>query len=100
MLDLLHSESQNSTIASIDTQQDIQVPSDTYDQLNNFFSTQDLQGKTIQEARETLGEAAQSLSDEQVYDLVNEVQFLVDSWIEEYEKKIFEGKTLDEVVKL
>ena len=70
-----------------------------YDQLNQFFSEQDKQRKTIDEARQILGESAQSLSDEQVYDLVNEVQFLVDTWIEEYERKIFDGKTLDELIK-
>lgn len=71
-----------------------------YDQINHFFSEQDRQTKTIEEARETLGEDAKSLSDEQVYDLVNEVQYLCDTWLEEYERKIFDGKTVDELTKM
>ncbi len=71
-----------------------------YDQVNHFFSEQDRQTKTILEARETLGEDAKSLSDEQVYDLVNEVQYLCDTWLEEYERKIFGGKTVNELIKV
>ena len=69
-----------------------------YDQVNQFFNEQNQQTKTVQEARDILGESAQSLSDEQVHDLVTEIQYLVDSWLEEYEQKIFEGKTLKEII--
>lgn len=75
-------------------------PEGTYDQLNQLFSDQDKQQKEIQEAREILGDSAKDLSDSEVYDLVNEVQFLVDSWLEEYERKVFDGKNLDELLGL
>ena len=71
-----------------------------YDQLTQFFNEQDHQRKTIEEAREILGESASSLSDEQVFDLVNEIQYLADTWLEEYEKKVFNGKTLNELLQL
>ena len=70
----------------------------TYDQLNELFSNQDEQEKTIREAREILGDSAKDLADSQVYDLVTEVQFLVDSWLEDFERDVFDGKTLDEIV--
>lgn len=73
-------------------------PQGTYDQLNQLFDIQDKEQKEVQEAREILGDSAKDLSDSQVYDLVNEVQYLVDSWLEEYEKKVFDGKTLDELL--
>jgi len=73
-------------------------PQGVYDQVNQFFSEQDKQRKTIQETREILGESAQSLSDEQIYDLKNEIQYLVDTWLEEFEKSIFDGKTLNELI--
>lgn len=69
-----------------------------YDQLNNLFSEQDKQKKTIQEAREILGESASALTDDQVYDLASEIQYLADTWLEEYERTIFDGKTLDETL--
>ncbi|MBI2600009.1 hypothetical protein HYW43_03775 [Candidatus Daviesbacteria bacterium] len=75
-------------------------PQGTYDQLNQLFSDQNKQQKDIQEARDILGESAQDLTDNQVYDLVNEIQFLVDSWLEEYERKVFDGKTLNELLNL
>ncbi|MDD2823162.1 MAG: hypothetical protein PHQ59_03690 [Candidatus Daviesbacteria bacterium] len=72
----------------------------TYEKLNEIFIEQDKQKRTILEAREILGETAESLTDSQVFDLVNEIQFLVDSWIEEYEQKVFSGKTLNELLNL
>ncbi len=71
-----------------------------YDQINGYFNEQDQQRKTVQEGREILGEAAAALTDEQVSDLVNEVQYLVDTWVEEFEQKIFDGKTLNELLQL
>lgn len=71
-----------------------------YDQINSYFSGQDQQSKTVLEAREILGKSANSLSDEEVYELVTEMQYLVDGWLEEYEKTVFDGKTLKELVRL
>ena len=70
----------------------------TYDKLNQLFSEKDYQQKIILETREMLGESAKDLTDSQVYDLTNEIQFLVDSWLEEFERKTFDGKTLNELL--
>lgn len=91
----LSSQIENLPINSISPNQSQQG---IYDQFNNYFNEQDQQRKTVGDAREVLGESAESLTDEQVYDLVNEVQYLVDTWLEEYEKKVFDGKTLDELL--
>jgi len=71
-----------------------------YDQINQHFQEQNEEEKTVQEARDILGKSAEGLTDSQVHDLVNEVQYLVDTWIEEYEQKIFDGKTLKELLQL
>lgn len=71
-----------------------------YDQINQHFHEQNEEQKTVQEARDILGESAENLTDSQVQDLVNEVQYLVDTWIEEYEQKVFDGKTLKELLQL
>ncbi len=73
-------------------------PQSTYEQINQLFNEQDNQQKTILEAREILGDGAKDLTDEQVYDLVNEIQYLVDTWLEEFERKTFDGKTLNELL--
>jgi hypothetical protein len=72
----------------------------TYEQINHLFNEQDQQEKTVQEAIDTLGKSAQELSDSEVYDMVNDVQYLVDIWLEEFERKTFDGKTLNELLDL
>ncbi len=72
----------------------------TYDQINQLFNDQDQQQKTILEAREILGDSAKDITDEQVFDLVTEMQYLVDSWLEEFERKTFDGKSLNELLNL
>lgn len=72
----------------------------TYDQLNQFFVDQNQEQRSILEAREILGNEAKNLTDDQVFGLLNEIQYLVDSWLEEYETNVFDGKTLDELLGL
>lgn len=71
-----------------------------YDQLNNLYSEQDKQQKLIREARDILGESASEITDAQVYELITEVQYLADTWIEEFERNVFDGKTLEELLHL
>ncbi len=52
----------------------------------------------MQEAREILGDSAKDLTDDQVFELTTNVQFLVDLWEEEFEKEVFGGKTLNELL--
>jgi len=52
----------------------------------------------LEKAREILGELANELSDEELKTTVTEIQFLTDSWLDEFEKIIFEGKTLNELL--
>jgi hypothetical protein len=52
----------------------------------------------IEEAREILGDTAKQLTDEQLKDICVEIQFLVESWLDEYEESVFDGKTLRELL--
>lgn len=72
----------------------------TYEQINELLNENGQQERAVQEARDILGESAKDLTDSEVYDLVNEVQFLVDTWLEEYEREMFDGKTLNELFAL
>lgn len=71
-----------------------------YDQLNQFFADQNQEQRSILEAREILGNVAKDLTDDQVFGLLNEIQYLVNCWLEEYETNVFDGKTLDELLGL
>ncbi len=50
----------------------------------------------IAEARKILGKAAEEMTDEEVKNQIACIQCLADSWLDEYERKIFKGKTLNE----
>ncbi len=66
--------------------------------LEAIFVKPEPDDKEILEARKILGELAKDLSSEEVRDILTEIQFLVDSWLDDYEKQIFEGKTLKELL--
>lgn len=72
----------------------------TYDQINNVFIDRNAQEKSIQEARDILQIPEGLYTDTQVQDLVNEVEFLVESWLDEFERNTYDGKNLDELVGL
>lgn len=57
-----------------------------------------IEQKEIDEAREILGETANELSDDELKDILVEMDYLIETWIEEYERKIFNGKTLNELL--
>lgn len=52
----------------------------------------------IDEAREILSDLANDLSDDELKDTLVEMDYLIESWIDEYERKIFSGKTLNELL--
>lgn len=60
---------------------------------------QDLNNSTtVEEARKILGKTAENLSDEQIQDQLVKIKYLAESWLDEYEKSIFGGKTLNEIL--
>lgn len=65
--------------------------------LNNIFPLQSEDNKTSR-MKKALGETAYSLSNEQIETIITEFQFLVDSWLDEYEREVFKGLTLKEVI--
>lgn len=73
---------------------------DTYDQLNQLFVERDSKQKALLEARNLLGKREEELTDEEVTNLATEVQYLVDAWLEEFERNVYGGKTLNEIFNL
>ena len=60
--------------------------------------TMPIEQKDIDEARDILGDIAKDISDEDLKNMIVEIQFLVESWIDEYERKTFNGKTINELL--
>jgi len=52
---------------------------------------------TLEEAKQILGTKAKNMTDGQIEDLVARFTYLADTWLDEYERKIFDGKTVAEL---
>ncbi len=65
--------------------------------LDNLFPEQEYD-KQLQKAKEVLGSVAKDLSAQELKDVITEVQYLVSTWLDDFEREIFSGKTLKEVL--
>jgi len=52
----------------------------------------------IDKAREILGPLAKDLTDSQLKDIVTEIHFLTDTWLDEIEKELFDGHTVQQLL--
>lgn len=66
--------------------------------LNDLFPEQAYQEKDIQKTKEILGDLANEFTNEQIQDVVSEIQYLTESWLDDFERKIFKGLTLKELL--
>lgn len=53
---------------------------------------------TLEEARNILGLNSKDLSDDTLKDKCVKMQFLIESWLDSFEKQVFQGKTLNELL--
>jgi hypothetical protein len=65
--------------------------------LNSMFPSRQ-EENNITRTRRSLGEVSKKFSDEQMLAIISEFQFLIDTWLDEYEKEVFKGMTLKEVL--
>lgn len=65
--------------------------------LDELFPEQQYE-KNIQKAKEILGPQANKLSAAELRDVVAETEYLVNSWLDDFEREIFSGKTLNELM--
>jgi len=65
--------------------------------LQNIFPEKQEETR-IQKARLIMGDDIKDLSDEDLEVYLTEFQYLIDSWLDEYEKQVFSNKTLKETL--
>jgi hypothetical protein len=53
---------------------------------------------TLEQAKKALGKTGKKMSDEEVTKLMATVDYLTGGWLELYEKSIFNGRTLKELL--
>ncbi len=75
-----------------------EVPQSITQSLDALFPEQRHEEKTIQKAKTTLGNVANEFTAGQLRDVITEVQFLADSWLDDFEREIFRGLTLKELI--
>lgn len=50
-------------------------------------------------ARQILGENGKNITDEQLETFIAQLELLMNSWLDSYERQLFDGKTLREITK-
>ncbi len=63
--------------------------------LNEMFPEQAHEDKTVQRAKEIFGN---KFTTEEVKSIIASFEYLTNTWLEEYEKKVFNNKTLKELL--
>ncbi len=53
----------------------------------------------VYRTRQLLGSRAQNLSDEEIETIISEFDYLINTWLDVFEKNIFQGMTLKEILK-
>ena len=66
--------------------------------LSNIFPSKEEETR-IQKARLIMGDDVKDLSDEDLEVFLTEFQYLIDCWLDEFEKQVFNNKTLKEIIK-
>lgn len=66
--------------------------------IQDLFPEQEHEEKSIKRAKEILGELAGNFTNSELHDLVAQVEYLAESWLDNFETDIFSGKTLNELL--
>ena len=66
--------------------------------LDQLFPEQQYEEKAIQKTKQILGELSKQFTPQQLKEIAIEVQFLADTWLDDFERKTFQGKTLKELL--
>lgn len=65
--------------------------------LDRVFSTQREESK-VDKTRRIMGSLTNDLSDEELEVYITEFQYLIDEWLDCFERQVFDGQTLKQVL--
>ena len=74
-------------------------PQSTIENALEALLPEQFQENRIQKARSLLGETSKKLTDEQIETIVVQIEYLLNCWLDSYERKLFNGRTLKETTK-
>ncbi len=67
-------------------------------ELVSQYLPETVEQSKLSKIRAMLGTAATELSDEQLETLTAQGEYLIDCWLDDYERQLFAGKTLQEMI--
>ena len=66
--------------------------------LDELFPEQKYEDRSLQEARRILGSKADKFTKEQLKTVITEMKYLVSTWLDDFERELFDGQTLNELL--
>jgi hypothetical protein len=69
-----------------------------FDAIHSIFPTQQEENR-LQKARQVMGDEVKDLTDEDLEVYLTEFNFLLDAWMDEFERTVFNNKTLQQVLR-
>ena len=66
--------------------------------LDVMFPEQKRQDKDVLKAKEALGELAKEFTELELKEVITDVDFMVESWLDDFERELFKGKTMQELL--
>lgn len=87
-----------------ESQQPIQFPQESVSSdsitalLNTLFPEQRQEEKELKKVKAILGDLSTTLTIDELYTMISEIQYLTTVWLDSYEKTLFKGKTLKDVL--
>lgn len=66
--------------------------------LNELFPEQQYEDKAVQRAKDILGDLVDNFTQQELKELVAQVQYLAESWLDDFEREVFNGLTLKELL--
>lgn len=66
--------------------------------IQDLFPEQVYDEKSVQKAKEILGDLAKEFSPQELKDTVVQMQFLIETWLDDFEREIFDGLSLRELL--
>lgn len=66
--------------------------------LDDLFPEQQYDERDIQKAKEILGMKANEFTEVELKETISEIKYLAESWLDDFERKIFKKKTLNEML--
>lgn len=93
--------SKRATTNPTDTPQ-LNTHGQSFDVLNNalskLFPENNVEEREIIKMKELLGAKGKGLTTDQIQDLMIKIKYLVNSWIDDFEKEIYDGMTLNQLL--